>query len=221
MEIYVEKIIIFNILIHLTLVFATRYLTNDKVRKVGLISSVLLGVINMYIFFFTPSFINYILIIIIALICFKSIKSTLLYIMFNLILGGITGVINLSIQYYYETILLCSISIIIFIYFLRKEKNEYKISINNKIYNCFYDTGCIISLGLTPVIVVNANLNIELVYFSDIEINTIEGINIHKVYKAKDVYLIKNKVKIYKNCLIIKSNIDYDVIIGKNFIGGI
>lgn len=222
MQIYVEKIIIFNVVIHLLLIFITRYLTNNKINRIGLLIGVILGIINMYIYFFLNIIIvNYLLFIIIPSVTFKSIKSTLLYIMFNLILGGITGVINLSINYYYEVIFLCSISILLFIYILRKEPNNYKIDINGKIYNCFYDTGCIVSIGLTPVIILNSKYNLQLEYFTTLEVNTIAGVTTHKVYKASSVYLLNNNKKTEKYCLIILSDIDYDVIIGKNFLGGI
>lgn len=222
MEIYIEKIIILNIFIHLLMVYSTIFLTNNKVKKKNVIIGIIIGVVNMYIYFlFSVYTINYLTFIIIPLITFKEVKSTILYIMFNVILGGITGVINISINYYYEAIILCSIIILVIIYILKNDNNKkYKIIINDNTYNCFYDTGCIVNLGLTPVIILSDKLKLNLELYSTMEVSTISGVTLHNVYKAKNVYLLSNK-KIEKHCLIIISKIDYDVIIGKNFLGGL
>ncbi len=225
MELYIEKIVVLNIFIHLLLVLAVAYLTNNKINIFKTVISVLIGIINLYFFFlYNINIIHYIVFFIIAILPFKNIKSTLLYLVLNFILGGITGIINLSITYYYEVILISSILIFVLIYFLKKDHKEiYLIIKTNKEYKfkAFYDTGCLINIGFTPVIVLSDKYDINLDYFTNIKINTIAGETLHNVYKAKNVYVVNNKKKIEKHCLIIISNIDYEVIVGKNFLGGI
>lgn len=225
MEIYIEKIILLNTLIHTLLVLAVIFITNNKIKKRNFIISTLIGILNMYFYFlFTLDYIHYIIFLFFTIALFRNIKSTLLYFILNFILGGVTGVVNLSISYYYEVILVCSIIIIFIIFLLKKENNNVEIIIKtDKEYkfNGFYDTGCLINIGLTPVIVLNEKYNINLEYFTNIKINTIAGETLHNVYKATNVYLFNNKKKVEKHCLIILSNIDYEVIVGKNFIGGI
>lgn len=222
MEIYVEKIVLLNVIIHLSIVFIVVYLTNNTINKKGLFIGSIIGVINLYLYFFVNiMYIHYICFFLIVLITFKDIKSTLLYLMLNFILGGISGVVNISINYYYEVIVACTLVIFLLVYLLKNKSDSYKIIINDNIYKCFYDTGCIINIGLTPIIIVNENLNLDLEFFTTIEINTIAGTTIHEVYKANNIYLLNNNKKIEKYCLIIISKIDYEVIVGKNFLGGI
>lgn len=225
MEIYIEKIVIINVLIHLLLILATRYLTNNKINKNKTIISIVIGIINLYFYFlFNLYLLHYVLFIITSILPFNNIKSTLLYIILNFILGGVTGVVNLSISYFYEVILLCSIIMFIFIYILKKDNKQINIIIKTDkeyMFKCFYDTGCLINIGLTPVIVLSDKFDINLEYFTNIKINTIAGETLHNVYKAKNVYVVDNNSKIEKHCLIIISNIDYEVIVGKNFLGGI
>lgn len=225
MEIYIEKIVIINVLIHLLLILATRYLTNNKINKNKTIISIVIGIINLYFYFlFNLYLLHYVLFIITSILPFNNIKSTLLYIILNFILGGVTGVVNLSISYFYEVILLCSIIMFIFIYILKKDNKQINIIIKTDkeyMFKCFYDTGCLINIGLTPVIVLSDKFDINLEYFTNIKINTIAGETLHNVYKAKNVYVVDNNSKTEKHCLIIISNIDYEVIVGKNFLGGI
>lgn len=225
MEIYIEKIVIINVLIHLLLILATRYLTNNKINKNKTIISIVIGIINLYFYFlFNLYLLHYVIFIITSILPFKNIKSTLLYIILNFILGGVTGVVNLSISYFYEVILLCSIIMFIFIYILKKDNKQINIIIKTDkeyMFKCFYDTGCLINIGLTPVVVLSDKFDINLEYFTNIKINTIAGETLHNVYKAKNVYVVDNNSKIEKHCLIIISNIDYEVIVGKNFLGGI
>ncbi len=223
MEIYIEKIVIINVFIHILLVLCVVYLTNNKINIRNLIISIVIGIINMYFYFlFNYELLSIIIVLINSLYLFRYIKSTLLYLMFNFILGGVTGIINLSITYYYEVILLCSIFILIIMFFLKKNHKIIKIVINDKYtLNCFYDTGCLINVGMTPVIVVSNKYDFNLELFTNIKINTVSGVSIHNVYKARNIYLLDKGKKVNKYCLIMYSNIEYDVIVGKNFIGGI
>lgn len=225
MQIYIEKIVVLNVLIHILLILGVRYLTNNKTSLLKTIISIIIGIINLYFFFLCNlGILHYFIFLIIGILPFYNIKSTLLYLMFNIILGGITGIINLSINYYYEVIFLSCFVIFILIYILKKDIKHINVIINtDKEYKfkCFYDTGCIINIGFTPVIVLNEKYNINLEYFTSIDINTIAGCTKHKVYKANNVYLLNKNKKIEKHCLIILSNIDYEVMIGKNFLGGI
>lgn len=225
MQIYIEKVIILNIIIHLILIITTNYITNNKPKISKIIISIILGTINLVYYLLYPNYYMKYLIIIIAFITFVNIKSTLIYLMLNFILGGITGVVNLSINFYYEVIILASV-VILFVIFYFKQETEENITIIIKTkeehhFKAFYDTGCLINVGLTPVIILNEKYDIKLSYFTSIEVNTIAGVAYKEVYKAEGVYIYKNNKMIEKHCLVIKSNIEYDVIIGKNFIGGI
>lgn len=224
MEIYIEKVLVFNILIHLLLVITIIFLTNNKVLKRNILIGIILGTINLLFYLKTQNNIPKLVFVIVPFITFYNIKSTLLYLMLNICLGGVTGVINLSFEYYYEVIFLFSIIISLITIFLRNNTNKLIVIINadkEHKFISFYDTGCIVNFGLTPIIILNEKFNIKLSYFSEITINTISGETKHKVYKAKNIYLMQNNEKIEKHCLIIKAKIDYDVIVGKNFIGGI
>ncbi len=228
MVIYIEKVIIFNILIHLLLVLITYYITNNKVNKIMLIISLLIGSVYMFVYLLFPHniFFSYIIIILIGYIPTKQLKSTLIYFMLNFTLGGIVGVINLSLKYYYEILLMFSILLLfIFIYIKNKDSNQFKhiVIVSNKEYKlkAFVDTGCDINLGFTPIIIISECIDIELEYFTDLEVDTINGKKIQKVFKAKRVFLLKKNTKIEKNCLFIISKIDFDVIVGINFLGGL
>ncbi len=228
MEIYIEKIIILNIIIHLLLVVTTNFITSNKSKKKLIVISTILGSGNLFCSLFYPNTMytySYFIVIIISFISFFNIKSTLIYLMLNFILGGISGVVNLSINYYYEVIIISTIVILFIIFYFKNQHcNEFKIIIKeNKEYklNAFYDSGCLINIGLTPIIILNEKFDIDLEFFTTFNVDTIGGTTTHKVYKANNIFLIENNKKIEKQCLIIKANIAYDVIIGKNFIGGL
>lgn len=232
MIVYVEKILIINILVHLIIIISTHFILNNAISKKGTFVSVIIDACFMLMNIYYPEYNEntiFFIGIIIATIPFKSQKcyAAILYHILNFMLGGVSDIITISVKYFYEVILVVAgILLVTIIYFSRnKTDNKMKITIidDNNIHtlDAFVDTGCQIYCGLTPVLLVNEKIKLDLKYIEQIKVETISGEKLMNIYKARRVYCINNKTKVEKHCFIAFSKMDYESIVGKNVIGGL
>jgi hypothetical protein len=219
---YIEIIVFINVIIHYGLSVITGYISSIKLNKILLMVSIILDIIFVLLYIYIPyefEAYKYIFILLIAIIpsinkgSIRCLFYTLVYLMLNFTLGGITDIIYNYINNFSSIIfaLIFIIMITLFVYVYKKQKLNYDsliydviLEFDKKIVKLkgFCDTGnLLISDDLIPIVFVNKiyimgkfvkQINVSTINSNDlIDIYIINSfkIKLNKRYVKKDVYI--------------------------------
>lgn len=232
--IYIEQIILIDLLIHHTIVFFTGVLTLINVNRGRIIISDILNIIIVVLYFMFH--INFKwqlgLILIIAIIIFKkNIVALMVYFLLNTTLGGISSIIYFNYNYHWFYVLfILFLLLIIVLFYIFKYKGLIK---RGLYYECvfkkrrrrlalFLDTGNrLYDDENKAVIIINAKYKAYCQKsLHSVDIETINGSTKEVCYKCNDLYIkIKRKYIRFTGSIIFRDNIG-DGIIGLNVLGG-
>lgn len=232
--IYIEQIILIDLLIHHTIVFFTGVLTLINVNRGRIIISDILNIIIVVLYFMFH--INFKwqlgLILIIAIIIFKkNIVALMVYFLLNTTLGGISSIIYFNYNYHWFYVLfILLLLLIIVLFYIFKYKGLIK---RGLYYECifkkrrrrlalFLDTGNrLYDDENKAVIIINAKYKAYCQKsLHSVDIETINGSTKEVCYKCNDLYIkIKRKYIRFTGSIIFRDNIG-DGIIGLNVLGG-
>lgn len=232
--IYIEQIILIDLLIHHIIVFFTGVLTLINVNKGRIIISDILNIIIVVLYFMFHINLKWQLglILIIAIIIFKkNIVALMVYFLLNATLGGISSIIyfNYNYHWFYVLFILFLLLIIVLFYIFK-----YKWLIKRGLYyECifkkkrrklalFLDTGNrLYDDENKAVIIINAKYKTYCQKsLHSVDIETINGSTKEVCYKCNDLYIkIKRKYIRFTGSIIFRDNIG-DGIIGLNVLGG-
>ena len=235
---YIEVIVLINTFIHLIFIRLTSYVMGIKPSTYKIILSIIIDGIYVILYILKPYQLEkykYFFIFIISYLPFTFVNKNsftcfLVYLVFNMSIGGINEILYTILCYRLLAIALSIIIMVIIsliyaykkIYFNHKYLNyEIKITINNRIYKmmAYLDTGNFLKYNFIPIILVrNKNLLVKRVGKMPIS-GAINKGNID-IYKA-DCLEIKIGGE-YKriNAYLSYANISYDALIGIETIGG-
>lgn len=225
MIIYIEVVLIINVLINLFTIILIKELLYLRLKKTMILTLFLDSIyMLLYVYGFDISLIKYMIPFIFMFLSFKLninsyFKSVILYYIFSFLLGGISFTINVSGNNEYILILFIYLLLffIIYIFFKRKILSVfYEISFIFKDKNyrikAFFDTGSSLLYKGYPVIVLNKKYHFKIHSNISYEFYTATGINIEKLYLINELKIEKRKIKCY--CLFL--DISYDAIVGSN-----
>lgn len=232
--IYIEQIILIDLLIHHTIVFFTGVLTLINVNRGRIIISDILNIIIvvLYFMFHINLKLQLGLILIIAIIIFKkNIVALMVYFLLNTTLGGISSIIYFNYNYHWFYVLfILFLLLIIVLFYIFKYKGLIK---RGLYYECifkkrrrrlalFLDTGNrLYDDENKAVIIINAKYKAYCQKsLHSVDIETINGSTKEVCYKCNDLYIkIKRKYIRFTGSIIFRDNIG-DGIIGLNVLGG-
>lgn len=232
--IYIEQIILIDLLIHHIIVFFTGVLTLINVNRGRIIISDILNIIIVvsYFMFHTNLKWQLCLILIIAIIIFKkNIVALMVYFLLNATLGGISSIIYFNYNYHWFYVLfILLLLLIIVLFYIFKYKGLIK---RGLYYECifkkkrrrlalFLDTGNrLYDDENKAVIIINAKYKAYCQKsLHSVDIETINGQTKEVCYKCNDLYIkIKRKYIRFTGSIIFRDNIG-DGIIGLNVLGG-
>lgn len=227
MIIFIEVVLLFDLIINLLTLLIIKELLFLKLKKSFLLSLIIdLVYMILYIFGYNLGIFIYIMPIIYVFISFKTnltqfIKSIILYNILNYFLGGLAFNINLygNIKYFLITSIYFILIIIFYIIFKRKEiLISYDISFifNKKKYNlsAFFDTGCNLLYKGYPVFIINKKYEFnnqskeKFIFYTAVSSSEVF------IYKIDNLMIKKRNISCY--CIFL--DIDYEAIIGFNFL---
>lgn len=232
--IYIEQIILIDLLIHHIIVFFTGVLTLINVNKGRIIISDILNIIIVVLYFMFHINLKWQLglILIIAIIIFKkNIVALMVYFLLNATLGGISSIIYFNYNYHWFYVLfILFLLLIIVLFYIFKYKGLIK---RGLYYECifkkrrrklalFLDTGNrLYDDENKAVIIINAKYKTYCQKsLHSVDIETINGSTKEVCYKCNDLYIkIKRKYIRFTGSIIFRDNIG-DGIIGLNVLGG-
>ena len=232
--IYIEQIILIDLLIHHTIVFFTGVLTLINVNRGRIIISDILNIIIVVLYFMFHINLKWqlCLILIIAIIIFKkNIVALMVYFLLNTTLGGISSIIYFNYNYHWFYVLfILFLLLIIVLFYIFKYKGLIK---RGLYYECilkkgrrrlalFLDTGNrLYDDENKAVIIINAKYKAYCQKsLHSVDIETINGSTKEVCYKCNDLYIkIKRKYIRFTGSIIFRNNIG-DGIIGLNVLGG-
>lgn len=232
--IYIEQIILIDLLIHHIIVFFTGVLTLINVNKGRIIISDILNIIIVVLYFMFHINLKWqlVLILIIAIIIFKkNIVALMVYFLLNATLGGISSIIYFNYNYHWFYVLfILFLLLIIVLFYIFKYKGLIK---RGLYYECifkkrrrrlalFLDTGNrLYDDENKAVIIINAKYKTYCQKsLHSVDIETINGSAKEVCYKCNDLYIkIKRKYIRFTGSIIFRDNIG-DGIIGLNVLGG-
>ena len=232
--IYIEQIILIDLLIHHIIVFFTGVLTLINVNKGRIIISDILNIIIVVLYFMFHINLKWQLglILIIAIIIFKkNIVALMVYFLLNATLGGISSIIYFNYNYHWFYVLfILFLLLIIVLFYIFKYKGLIK---GGLYYECifkkkrrklalFLDTGNrLYDDENKAVIIINAKYKTYCQKsLHSVDIETINGSTKEVCYKCNDLYIkIKRKYIRFTGSIIFRDNIG-DGIIGLNVLGG-
>lgn len=237
---YIEIIVLINVVIHYSLAIVAGYISGIKINKVCLFISIILDIIFVLLYIYIPYDFEpykYLFILLISLMpsinkgIIRCLFYTLIYLMINFSLGGITEIIYKIINNPLSIIisLLLIMIITLFIYVYKKQKVNYDslmydviIKFNKKSVKLkgFCDTGNFLrSDDLIPIVFVNEKYKVGK-SFKSINVNTINDLKVMDTYIIDDFKIkIKNKY-ISKDVYIVYVDIKYDAMFGIDILGG-
>lgn len=238
--IYIEKLILIDLLIHISFIYLTSMICAIKVRKINILFSSIINIvlIIIYIYFYKNILLNLFFSVVIALISFLGvtikmiIKEAILYLLLNILLGGLS-----------EILYICNIkgclALIALVFFMTTIVIAYMIFFKINIsFNCliyemyivhkrkkyrligYLDTGNFMqSENNVPVIVLSTKYKIGD-FIKNERCITISGQKELKLYKVDNIYLkIKKRYKPI-NAYIVYSHLNYDCMFGLKIIEG-
>ena len=237
---YIEVIVLINILIHISFIRLSNFIMRRKNKILPIIISVLLDGVYVTLYLLIPEKIEsfkYIFILVLSILPFisknlsTSLFNTLIYLMLNFILGGLSEIIINIIKFPW-VILICliGINLLFVLYDLYKRINikdystlfDIMIIYNKEVLYLkgFCDTGnLLITNENIPVIFINNKYKIGS-YYKDIIVKTVTGSKNISLYKI-DSLAIKIKGKYVKKDVYISfSEIKWDVLFGLTLLGG-
>lgn len=232
--IYIEQIILIDLLIHHIIVFFTGVLTLINVNRGRIIISDILNIIIVVLYFMFHINLKWQLglILIIAIIIFKkNIVALMVYFLLNATLGGISSIIYFNYNYHWFYVLfILFLLLIIVLFYIFKYKGLIK---RGLYYECilkkrrrrlalFLDTGNrLYDDENKAVIIINAKYKAYCQKsLHSVDIETINGSTKEVCYKCNDLYIkIKRKYIRFTGSIIFRDNIG-DGIIGLNVLGG-
>lgn len=232
--IYIEQIILIDLLIHHTIVFFTGVLTLINVNRGRIIISDILNIIIVVLYFMFNINLKWQLglILIIAIIIFKkNIVALMVYFLLNTTLGCISSIIYFNYNYHWFYVLfILFLLLIIVLFYIFKYKGLIK---RGLYYECilkkgrrrlalFLDTGNrLYDDENKAVIIINAKYKAYCQKsLHSVDIETINGSTKEVCYKCNDLYIkIKRKYIRFTGSIIFRDNIG-DGIIGLNVLGG-
>ena len=232
---YIEVIVLINILIHFSFIRMSNFIMRRKNRWLPIILSILLDVVYVILYLLIPEKVEslkYIVILVLSILPFisKSLTTTLfntiIYLMFNFILGGFSEIM-MNIVNHYLLVLLCLVVInILFTLFavykkihIKERKHLYDILVfdNKQKYEFkgFCDTGnLLVTDGNIPVVFINKKYKIGK-YYKNMMVNTISGNKEIELFKI-DKFMIKVNEKYVKRDVYISFvDIRWDVLFGE------
>ena len=210
MILYLDIIILLNLLINYIFIKAIKLIYKEKMNIFQFILSMIISLASFSLFFVSSKYIynlRYFIGIIIGFVAFykKDFKTiivqTCIYYMLNIAFIGSLVIFNINNIF---LLLLCSlfISTLWFIDSFKKDKNifqiNYKVRINNKIYNGFLDTGNNSLCENIPIIYIDCKeLNCDYKYYKTISVFTINGPTKIDVYNGPLLCINKNDYYVY------------------------
>ena len=226
MVIYIELVLIVNILLHLFLIIFIHNLFYIRYRKYMIIGLILDGMyMLLYIYnFLLYDYLKYIFPFILVILSFKTnfytyLKITFVYFILSYVLGGMSYTINLSGNLEYVVILVVFLFILLILMFFYKSKvinafYDLSFKYRNKSFhvNAFLDTGCNIWYKEFPVIVLNKKYQFDIYTNEFISINTGLASSKAMVYYIDQLKIDKTVI----NCYCVFLDIEYEAIIGCN-----
>lgn len=227
MIIYIEVVLIVNLLINLFTILIIKECFYLKIKKT-IILSFILDMIYMllYIYEYNINLLKFLLPVVLIFLSFRVnkylfLKSVLAYYLISYTLGGISTTLKLSgnLAYFIILIFLIILVFIFYVFFHRKDifiTYKIKYVFKDKTYhlNAFFDTGCNLIYKGLPVVILNKKYHFNI--YSDEKIFYISGGTqiSEKIYRINNLEILKNKI----DCYCIFLDIDYDAIIGVNII---
>lgn len=237
---YIELIVALNILIHINFIKLSNFIMNRKNNWILISISSLIDGLYVTCYLLIPQKVDsfrYLIILILSILPFVNRRTTvtlfscIIYLMFNFILGGFTGIIINIINYYFIVLVgLIFINLIFCLYavFRRNNVNNksliYKIIINenDKDYLLlgFCDTGNFLKTDNNiPIVFVNRKYKFGR-YYKTILIQTVGQKYEIGIYKLNSFKICVNNKYIKKDVYISYSDISYDCLFGCDLIGG-
>ena len=227
MVIYIEVLLIVNVLIHVFTILLIKETTYLKLKK-GFYFSIVFDLLYMllYVYQFDLSCIKYFIPFLLVSMSFKAdlitiIKLTLIYYIISYVIFGLA--INLKICSSYQYLLIFIIFLIfisiIYVFFKRKQiliKYKIEYTYKNKVYklDAFFDTGCNLLYKGLPVIIINNKYSFNIHTDDVIYISAANSSSYEKVYIINELKFNNKRIKCY--CVFL--DIDYEAIVGVNLV---
>ncbi|MGM9972006.1 MAG: sigma-E processing peptidase SpoIIGA [Anaeroplasmataceae bacterium] len=238
---YIEIIVLINIIIHIITSYSVAFIINTKIKKLNIAISTILDSIYMVIYVLFPEYtlyIKYLFGSVLAIITFSGagikaiIRSVILYNAINFLAGG-KAFLLYEIGYL-NNVTLISIFVVLFIgiYFY---KMQYKVTINidqlfykleiindNKrlLLDCYLDTGdFLVCDDLVNIIFINKKYEMGR-YIKKQYSKSVGVVSEISLYMVDKIYLYINNKKYKKIAYIAYMDLPYDGIFGISFLGG-
>lgn len=238
---YIEIILAVNGLISFLLLKNCTILIGVKLKKKAYFFALLLDAIYMLAYLLFPLVISkfeYLFIIILSIIPFINLgkitafKAMIIYLVENMMLGGISEIVYIAsfFHWYYVLVIIIVIIIISFIY-KETTKNhfnidsicyEIKIIHNNQIFflKGFCDTGnFLLDDAYIPIVFIDEKIKIGE-KIKSINCLSVGGSKEITLYDVDKFYIKINNQFIKKNVHLAKSKLKYDVMFGISLLGG-
>lgn len=237
---YIEIIVLTNLLIHTFMVFVSNFIFKQKCSYLMLGISSIIDIIYTTLYLLIPYQLEdykYVFIILISIIPFlkkgitKALLSSLVYLMMNFTLGGISEQIYLIINNFWA-VFIALLSMMILFLFIRIYKkinfkhNEllYSIEIidNKKILKLkgYCDTGnFLVTDNNIPVVFINKKYKIGN-YKKSINVNTVSTKRPIRLYEVESFKIEINGKYIKKDIYLAYGDISFSIMFGLDLLGG-
>lgn len=237
---YIELIVLLNILIHVSFIKLSNFIMKRKNNWILILLTSIVDGIYIVMYLLIPEeveSIKYLVIMFLAIIPFvnkrlsNTLFSSVIYLMFNFILGGFSGIVY-NIVNHYIVVIFCLFTIYLVFasyalykrYFIKEKRLLYEILINDNKQEYkfigFCDTGnFLVTDENIPIVFLKNNYKIGK-YFKDIEIKTVSIVKRIAIYKVESFQIKINNTYYKKDVFIAYSDINYDVMFGYILLGG-
>ncbi|MGM9969398.1 MAG: sigma-E processing peptidase SpoIIGA [Anaeroplasma sp.] len=237
---YIEIIVLINLVIHILIVKICNYLFNQKAFLIGNIISCSLDIIYVTLYLLIPEkieYFKYLFIIVISFLpfinkgIFKALLSTLIYLLLNFCLGGISEFVYQIVNNFLSVVISLSLIIVIMIilmFYKRFNFNNssliYKIVINDNgmeyTLSGYCDTGNFMYADdNVPIVFINKKFKLGK-YKKDIIIKTVSTSKKLRIYQVDKFFIYNNGRYIKKDVYIAYGDIAFDLMFGLNILGG-
>ena len=237
---YIEIIVLINLVIHLCFVKFSNYILRNK-RNIWLIGlSMILDSLYVVSYIYFPYHIEkyrYLIIWIISVVPFiskgvnKTLSLSLVYLMFNFTLGGISEIVYQLVTNFWAVIISLILFCFIFsLYSIYKRFHSYNEKLvydvilkdNNQSFYLqgYCDTGNFLATDNNiPIIFINPKIKIGH-FVKEIEVQTVSLKRVISLYEVNDFKIKINKRYVKRDVYIAYANISHMVMFGLNVLGG-
>lgn len=228
MVVYLDLVIISTIITDYAILKLIAEIWKEKIKLHRLIFALVISVLNIFLYIFPFKhlmLLRYFSGVIIPIICFKhnTIKDTIIkivtYYILNIFYIGTIIIFNIT-SYF---LLFLSLAFVCACYIVQNYKNItindnsyiYKVTINNKAFKAYLDTGNMMYYDGIPIVLIKSKLfnNNMYTYISKMKVSSVGNDSIIDIYRGPLLTIDKIEYVVYYT---FNNNIDYDIILHKD-----